>query len=618
MKFVLHEMKLWLKNKNLEPKSYKFLSDKVNIITGGSNTGKTSFWNIIDYCLLANKINIAKTVVDKVLWFGIHFSINDKDITIVRKSPEIGSVSLEIYFSNGGFPKVPHNNTTVAEVKSFLDKEFGITDALRFPYGEKMGKVPFELSYRHFLIFNSLTENIIGVQEPYFDTYLYGKEEYDKALHHIFNLVIGVNDMEKIKAFERLQEVKKEIEKIEKQIKQNDNKSKKFEQEVRELFDKCKEYNYIEYSVPFENKDIAVAMIQDVIKNMERKAQDMELFKEIDKLNENRRNIQRQISAISQYKNQYDAYKKNLEKSADSLQPIIFLKERLSEQLLSSSETNDFVEYLETSLKNIKEKLSKSISIPIRVEGDEKELKKELNLIEEEIAKIEEINKNNKTEGDKFIAIGEIKSNLERLLKSDFQKTIDNVKLNALMDEKMRLDKVPSEIESVKFTMKTLLNESIQKVYNQINSIPEYKRYSIVFEDTDMLLRLRPPLGELQFPIDNVGSKSNYMFMHLCLYLGLHKHIMDINPEHVPQFLFIDQPSIPYYSGGEINENDDKAKLLDAFSLINTFVENTVKEGKSFQILMVEHAPKNYWEKRFSNFHTVDEFINGKGLIPLT
>lgn len=34
-------------------------------------------------------------------------------------------------------------------------------------------------------------------------------------------------------------------------------------------------------------------------------------------------------------------------------------------------------------------------------------------------------------------------------------------------------------------------------------------------------------------------------------------------------------------------------------------------------VFMVEHAPKEYWtENNLTNFYTVDEFINGKGLIP--
>jgi hypothetical protein len=60
--------------------------------------------------------------------------------------------------------------------------------------------------------------------------------------------------------------------------------------------------------------------------------------------------------------------------------------------------------------------------------------------------------------------------------------------------------------------------------------------------------------------------------------------------------LFIDQPSIPYYENDSEKGNDDKTKLIDAFSLINSFIDYiTTKKQNQFQIFMVEHAPKEYW-----------------------
>ena len=136
-----------------------------------------------------------------------------------------------------------------------------------------------------------------------------------------------------------------------------------------------------------------------------------------------------------------------------------------------------------------------------------------------------------------------------------------------------------------------------------------------------MNIKLQSP-GEL-FPLENVGSKSNYMFMHLCFYLGLHSHMINVEKtyntnNYVPRFLFIDQPSIPYYVGNDTKiKNNDKENLMNAFLIINDFISKINNSGTEFQIIMVEHAPKSYWEDiELNNFHTVDEFINGKGLIP--
>ncbi|MEH6764120.1 MAG: DUF3732 domain-containing protein [Aequorivita antarctica] len=616
MKFILHEIKLWFKDENSAPKSYEFLADKINVITGDATTGKTSFWSIIDYCLLSSKINVANTINDKVLWFGLRFTINGKEMSIVRKTPLKGAVSSEVYFDYGDFPVNPNTNMGISEIKSLLDIEFGITDALRFPYGKGMGKSTFNISYRHFLLFNSLTETIIGAPETYFDTTFYGKDEYDEALNHIFDLVIGVNDMENLKAIERLQEIENELKKIQSQERGNQKNSKDFEISIYRLIDKSREYKFIEYSQIFDNVDEAVVTIKEVISNTKKRAENQKLFSEINQLYKKKSELQSQINAINQYQKEYNLYKNNLNKSADSLQPIEFLNEKLSDQLVNSYETKLFIESLELSLKNIKASISRKIAEPLKVTGDIKELKSEFDKINTQITQLNVIKKNYQAEGEKFIVLGEIKYAYEQILKSRKHKPIDIIKLNSLNVEKTHLEKVPEEIKQIKYLMKTQLDESIQRNYNQLNSLPTYKDHTARFDENEMVLKLFPQ-GQM-FPLDNVGSKSNYMFMHLCFYLGLHEHMIKIEQEHVPQFLFIDQPSIPYYTGDDEKGNDDKTKLIDAFRLLNSFVEYiTVEKENNFQIFMVEHAPKDYWiDNNLTHFHTVDEFINGKGLIP--
>lgn len=612
MKFILHEIKLWFKDENAEPKSYEFLENKINIITGDSTTGKTSFWNIIDYCLLSGKVNVANAINDKVLWFGIRFTINGKEISIVRKTPSKGSVSSEVFFKFDSFPERPEANKEIAEIKSILDLEFGITDALRFPHGKESGKTTFNLSYRHFLLFNSLTQTIIDAPETYFDTTFYGKEEYDKALSHIFDLVIGVNDMENIKAIERLQEIEAELRKIQSQDAKNLNKTKRFEKDIFQLIDKCKVFKFIEYSEIFNNVDDAEFTIQEVIANTKKSANNSNLFAEINDLYNKRNELQSQINAIYQYQKEYRFYKNNLNKSADSLQPIEFLNQKLADQLIDSYETKLFVESLESSLKNIKASISRKITEPLMVNGDINVLKTQFDEINKKITQLNDIKKNYQAEGAKFIVLGEIKLAYEQMLKAQITNPIDTIKLNRLNEEKTRLVKVPKDIEEIKFAMKTLLNKSIQRNFNLLNSMSEYKNSRLEFNSDRMILQLYPD-GSL-FPLDNVGSASNYMFMHLCVYLGLHEHVLNIGENQIPKFLFIDQPSTPYYEGN----NDDKTKLIDAFTLLNSFVDYiTVEKKNDFQIFMVEHAPKEYWiDNNLNNFHMVDEFIKGKGLIP--
>lgn len=618
MRFVIHEIKLWFKAEGQAPKSYKLYQNRVNVVTGDATTGKTSFWSIIDYCLLSNKTNIVNSINDKVSWYGIRFTINELEMSIVRKSPYLDSVSPEVYWGYGEFPNNPQANIDIPEVKSILDKEFGITDKLRFPYGKNMGKAPFNLSYRHFLLFNSLTEDIIGTSKTYFDTTFYGKEEYDKALAHIFDLVIGVNDMENSKAKERISQIDEEISKIQSRERRRIQAEKAFTKEVFALINKLKDNALIDFTLAVETIDEAQAILNDVIANMHMIANNSELYNEIDNLNKRRLEIKASIFAIDKYKKEYSAYKKGLARSADSLKPVEYLMNNLSDQLIESYETKTFIDSLECSLRSIQKDLSNRKDEPLHVPGDLHKLQIELSEVENKINSLNSVLQTYHSETEKYIILGEIKNTYENLLKQKKYEPIDAVYLNQLNDERQDLDSNLKDIDEVKFLMKNLLDECIQRNYDQLKSLPAYQNSRTHFNDTDMVLQLLPE-GYL-FPLENVGSKSNYMFMHLCFYLGLHEHMINVGQDHVPQFLFIDQPSIPYYTGssGESIGNDDKTKLLDAFSLIDSFISYiTNDKNEMFQIFMVEHAPKEYWtENNLCNFYTVDEFINGKGLIP--
>lgn len=615
MRFILHEIKLWFGED--KTRSLYFLPDKVNVVTGDATTGKTSLWNIIDYCLLSDKVHVANPINEKVSWFGISCTINGTDMTIVRRSPNKNVVSSDVCYNIGSaFPQMPQPNVKVSQLKAILDKEFGITDSLRFPLNGQYGKASFNLSYRYFLLFVALTESIIGTPQTYFDTTFFGKEEFDKALSTIFDLVIGINDIENCTINEQIKKLEKEISHIQNKQQKKNKEDILYKNSIGALFERCVLLGFIEQDNTVNTIDEAISNIKQIIDNYSVLPKNNSIQDDLEKLTKQQIQIRTQINATNRYQREYNNYIKNLNKIADSVKPIEFLKNKLSNQLLSSLTTQPFIDSIEESLLEIKASLTTANMPTLKADKSIDELKAELKEVERKIAEIEKNNKDYQTTASKLIAIGEIKNELLKLTQRKEIPNIDMVKLNELIDEKKRLEQKPKDVEEVKYVMKNVLNEEIQKIYDQINTMPSYQNHKTFFDSSDMILKLQP-IGEL-FPIDNVGSKSNYMFMHVCFYLGLHSHMLRVGQTHVPQFLFIDQPSIPYYSGndGSIG-NNDKEKLMNVFTMINGFVAEKIKQKLSFQILMVEHAPKSYWEDNGLNmFYTVDEFINGKGLIP--
>lgn len=59
---------------------------------------------------------------------------------------------------------------------------------------------------------------------------------------------------------------------------------------------------------------------------------------------------------------------------------------------------------------------------------------------------------------------------------------------------------------------------------------------------------------------------------------------------------------------------------MDAFSVINRFIKDAVKENQDFQIILIEHADKSYWtgDNELECFVTKADFEGDKALVPYT
>lgn len=620
MKFHINKIILWFKNES-EPRTLDFLPNKVNVITGASGTGKSSILSIFDYCMLSSKANIAEKLINEnIVWYGLDFKINDKDFLLARRSPIVNTVSDDIYFSSDNtFPLKLAKNNDIKQVKSILEKEFGIDETLKIPFGGKYISAGSKISYRYFLLFNTLSEDTIAHTKQFFDYHLYDRDKYIEALDRIFYLAIGVDDVSNVLAKEKIDGLEKELSKIEKRKKALEKEEKLFAQKIVQLINRAQEYDLIERQL--FTIDDGRERLQQLV-NQFRVATYSNNMQQVDELNKRKRTIFRQIRNLERFNVEYDTYKKNLTDDYESLRPIEYLNENFGE-LIPTLEVRTFLNTLESSLQTIKEEIAKKKPISVNVKSEATALRNRVIEIDAELATLPTSTRDYTDEAQKFIFIGELKSQLAfyenkwelELEDSDEQGLIDEIdSLKAILknnSEKRRL--ILSDLESL---IQTFFDASG-------DSMGVYKGYKVLVDVAEKSLKLRKG-KELQAQA-TIGSKSNYMFLHLFLFLGLHEHFISLPHSYVPQFLILDQPSQPYYEGSgvssnpdEIAKDDDKVKLQSAFQLLNDFITKINTEYKTeFQIIMLEHAPERYWlEKELQHFNLVEEFRNGNALIP--
>lgn len=623
MNFYIKKIKLWFKTHS-QSKEYTFEKNKVNVVTGDSSTGKSSILRVIDYCLMARESSIVEDVINEnVAWYGLCFHLNGKDYVVARKAPNNGRINSDIYWAEDTddmlgdtYPK-PSQNKTRADLQAFISKEMHVPEVTLEEGRDKM-----QPTFREMMMLNYLTEDIIATSGTYFDTQLNTDVRLEPFVLKLLRIGLGADEQKEQDLQTKIAALDKEI-KGEEGNKTKDKKNKEqYENQLKEIRTKAKNIGLIDND-NISQKELMM-LLKMKIEEFDKMKRSYRKLSELAKLQSKRNEIR---EVLVEYRNLRREYKKALEyskKLESSLRPMEYLAQNLNTSLLGK-EAMTLYKSLEDAYRQAKSNHLDNQQLPINFEETYEMLKKE----EKEISvQIEERNQIARMFFDpnllmKYVTLGE----QVKKLNQKPEKYIGDVELNKKRDE---LEALKKEYEQVRFENdekdKKYL-EDVQSYYEQQTGMSaSYRGCEVKFSNEWRRLELHKN-GEY-FPIKNVGSKSNYMFMHLCFYLGLHQYLSSQVNSIVPNFLFIDQPSIPYYGNKrshiqqtdgdlKIHVKDDESKLKEAFRLINSFMRQNVNQESGFQIILIEHADPEYWED-LENFETRYVFTvkADYGLIP--
>ncbi len=616
MNFYIAKIRLWFKH-DQGTRDLDFFQDKVNVITGDSSTGKSSVLKIIDYCLLSERSAIVKDVINEnVMWYGMVFYVDDKPYTIIRPSQTVENSEMVAVFREGVFlPEKPEAglNDIRAKVVVKMNELFNIPKKLKLESKVK-------LNYRHNLMFNYLTEDIIATENTYQDLRFFRKNEYVKILNDLFKLAIGVNEMKRQELESALQAAKKEENKKKDAQRKEQESQEKYEKTKQEIATEIEELGLGDVTYFGDNPIAWAENVKTVVENCNLQ------FKN-EKANQQRKQIETELSEVREklgyfesLEKEYKTYQKRLERQNESLVPLDYVKKHLSE-LMTYQETGRLLRELTEAWQAIKESYVPDMKLPANFDKSKKDLQhKEIELVN----KWKELNPYHIDQKDivwlrRAILLAE---RMEKELTKEPKQAITEEILIQCAETIASLEERLARLKAKNDNAIGNLNETIGKYFKYQNGISEaYRNYKPVYSMEESMLMLEGEEGE--YPESNVGSKSNYMFLHLCYFFGLHELLLGNQNKNIPQFLFIDQPSIPYYADknerrvdddNQTIANDDQEKLTEAFKLTDYFMREMTYNGH-FQIIMIEHAGPEYWQN-LSTFETRYEFRNGEGLIP--
>lgn len=615
MKLYISKLYIWF-DKGVKPRIIAFENNKVNVITGSSSTGKSNIYAIIDYCLLSGRSNIVFPIINEnACWYGLEFQIGDKFFAIARKKPTVDVVPSELYlqheaFSENFYPTL--NNSHVNDARRELNKAFGY-------------KSDKELFYRSCFVFNALTENIITSPYDFLNFKFYGIDMFEKKEERCkFVESVLTPDIEQFRRIgEELKDLQKKQKNYDSYRRLLEKRTDGFNELLAQLVNMCIDAQLLEDNVKDCSDDEQIDALKRILE------ENIIPKEEMNKCDEDFKSLQRehslislQLANISRAKNEQKEYIKSLGLVEDSLKPVEVLYEKINDQG-ANMWTSHVVSSLKSSLAKISSNKNQIEVLPIVSDQAIQSLNVRLKSVENRMQIITKQKGSLYQQVNNFRLIGFLESKVEeltQLLQKKQKQESQNIEIFVEEDAQRIsvLEKAKDEIEQKQLNIKSELNECIQHIFDGFQHMEHYEHCYTKYEIEQERLMLNN--GKSIFNYDTIGSQSNYMFLHLCFFLGIHRYFFEnLNVRHVGQFLFIDQPSIPYYAGSENVKTTDKEKLLDAFAGINRFMKYVIEEKKEqFQIILVEHAPETYWtgENNLDYFVTKETFTSGNALIP--
>ena len=630
MKFCINRIILWPKKEGLTYREIKFESDKINVITGSSRTGKSALIPIIDYCLGSRKCAIPVDVIRNACeWFGVLFDLQDEQILLCRKEPGMRASSGEMFILRGKNITIPEKiegNTTIEEVNNILNELFSMSFLELNPSSERIGSA--RPSYRDFMAFLFQPQNIVANSEVLF--YKADTTEHRQKLIEVFPYALGAVTPRVLAARLELERLRKQRDRIQRDIATIRDVSENWKQEVASWISQARELGLTDYEPqddePFENLVNEIARI--VEKNESSSALTSKKISdnsaELVQLRQEEHSVSSKLFALQKRQKEMLELKSSMSRYEDSLQIQL---ERLEistwlKSLITDNMNNPLLLMADVSAQQEIESLCSAISEIEKSAGDMSTIpaafERELHYIHEEITlyterlnaitrRITEESRARLVDADQkytLTAMSRFLGKLETSLRT-YERIGKDSELETALGEVLReIERLSAEVNESEIIRKqssavSYINQRIGEIIKFLDA--EHPESPVEFIIKDLMLRISHENGRKDY-LWEIGSASNWLAYHVATMLAFQQFFQKRGHVSVPNFLVFDQPSQVYFpqlknieqDGEELIgvSDDDKEAVKKIFVAMSEFLKRT---DHDIQIIVMEHADEDVW-----------------------
>jgi hypothetical protein len=603
-----------------------FRTGALNIITGGSKTGKSALIDIVDYCTGRSECNIADGVIrQSVSWYALLLQFRSEQIFIARKNPEIGTkTSPEVYLERGANINLPETaakfskNITVEALETLLASVIGISENQNRP-AEGQSRAPLTATFRHAFIFTVQDQNDIDSKKFLF--HRQGEPFLPQAIKDVFPYFLGAVDEDRLLKQGLLDAARRELRSLERELRQFEQTPKTSLPRTKALIDEAIQVGLIANTNGSPTQSEVVTLLRSIVNNVplskgfvsgDSEAALQALRTERSSLRAEVAAIRDEIRNVHVFVQDSSGYSSEAREQRARLNSIGLVKQDsegehcpLCENVLASpvpkiAEIVEALAQVNGQLEAVERERPRLQAYLVNLKNSENQTENKLRanqqLIDAQLQTNQLLNSQQESHVIQAVVLGKITQYLETIEETKDGSSLS--KMTQLARERVALLEAELDPEEVQ-----------QKIDAFLNIIGRYMSDYSETLDLEHKGNMRVDIKNLTVVVDSVeepvpmyrmGSGENWVQYHVLAHLALHKWFRK-KSRPVPGFLFLDQPSQWHYppeddAEGSIDALPDKDQigLHSLFKLISDAVHELTPES---QIIILDHADmrKDKW-----------------------
>lgn len=618
---------------------------ELNVITGASKTGKSALIDIVDYCTGRGDCYVAEGVIRRhVSWFAVLFQTGDSQIFVARRNPGPGNkTSPDIYVQRGTTIPTPalsalFKNFTLDALGDMLDAAVGINENQhRPPAGQT--RDPLTANIRHALTFSFQDQDEIDSKKVLFhrtsDNFI------AQAIKDSLPYFLGAIDEDRLLKLALLDGAKREMRRLERQLREILNSSSDDLPEARSLLDEAKSVGLVDERVvastseavidaltpltgaEFVGGNFVIGGTEDALVRL--RAERTGLRNELE-------GIKSELRTTRLFRTENGSYRREAGEQRARLSAVGLFRDAEADNvhcpLCESALATPLpaVEEIASALAEMHHELQAVESESPKIQAKLASLQEREMLLEGRLrengqrmaARIRE-NELFAKQRDDFIVQARTVGKITQYLSTTTRSADNSTLLREIEEARARVAILTAEVgaNDAQERLETYLNIIGRMMTDYSDALDLEHRGSQLRLDIRKLTVIADTIDG-PVPLQRMGSGENWVGYHVLTHLALHKWFRQ-KSRPVPSFLILDQPSQAHYppdkdtGDGSITSlaDEDQTAVQKLFSLI---AEVAREIAPSLQVILLDHADlKEDW----FDAAVIERWRHGRKLVPL-